>query len=82
MDFRPTDPTALRVQILDLCCNKAEFEEAHRALLEALIILIAMSSPSEQAAISLISEDAQCMQDHARPAYRQVRADLDSPPTH
>jgi hypothetical protein len=76
MDFRPTDTTALRVQILDLCCNKAEFEEAHRALIEALIILIAMSSPSEQAAVDLISTDAQAMQDQARQAYRQVRIDL------
>jgi hypothetical protein len=80
MDFKRTD--ALRVQILEFCCDNAEFEEAHRALLEALMILIAISSPSEQAAVTLIGADAQAMQDQARQAYRQVRADLDSPPTH
>lgn len=77
MDLRSTD--ALRVQILELCRDKAEFEEAHRALLEALIILIVMSAPSEQAAIALLRADAQGMQDQARQAYRQIRADLDSP---
>jgi hypothetical protein len=73
MDFRPTERSALRVQILDLCCDNAEFEEAHRALLEALIIMVAMGSPSEEAAVTLIGADAQRLQDHIRQAYRQVR---------
>jgi hypothetical protein len=43
--------------------------------------MIAMSAPTEQAAVTLTSEDAQLLQDHVRQAYHQVRADLDLPPT-
>jgi hypothetical protein len=70
----------LQAKILELCIANAQFEEAHQALIGALMILIAMNSPSEQAAVSLISKVARLMRKQARSAYQQVRADLDLVP--